>query len=262
MDNQENKPGTSGTPMAGDDVRMKNAGTSTGSTGLGNDAFATGNASGPRKTTSARPAAPASPAAATDGSQPEGQQAGTVLDTALESGKKWIEDSGVLNSVNQFPPSVKEWGSRAVSRVSDLTTTQKIVGGALLAAGIGWLATRKGKSASSPDYGRQSSGNYGRRTSGYQAPDASTSRRSESGAASRSDSGSAYGNSGSRYGGSGASYSGSSGSHDSGSTNAGSGRNESGQSASPSPSSHSGDFGAHTSESSYRSKNDDFRSIE
>ena len=133
--------------------------------------------------------------------QPEGQQVnaadGTMLDTALSSGKKWIEDSGVLNNVNQLPQTLKNFGNRAVARVSDLSTTQKVVGGALLAVGLGWLATRKSKSSGNApyNYGRQGdAGSYGRRTSGYQAPDASSSRRPAAG------SGSAYGGSGSRYG--------------------------------------------------------------
>ncbi|MDO7850889.1 hypothetical protein [Hymenobacter convexus] len=201
--------------------------------------------------------------------QGEGQQTnaqeGTLLDTALNSGKKWIEDSGVLDSVNQLPQSLKDLGNRAVARVNDLSTTQKVVGGAILAAGLGWLALRKGKSSSSDsasyNYGKQrDTGSYGRRSYGYQAPDASTSRKSASGASSRTDSGSPYGNSGSRYGGSGASY-GSGSSYTSGSGNtgihSGSGRPETSTGASAST-----DHGARTSESSHRSKDDGFRSIE
>lgn len=148
--------------------------------------------------------------------QGEGQQtnaeSGTILDTALNSGKKWIEDSGMLDGMNQMPQSIKDLGNRAVAKVKDLTTTQKVVGGALLAVGLGWLATRKGKSSSSDsdsssyNYGRQrDAGSYGRRTAGYQAPDASPSRGTT---ARASDSGSPYGGSG-RYGSSDKSASGS-----------------------------------------------------
>lgn len=209
MDNQQNQPG----PMPGDDVRVQNAGTSTGSTSLGNNATVSGAAS--RKgagARSAQPTADATDAQATSQagdseSQPESQSSspeGTLLDTALNSGKQWIENSGVLNNVNQLPQSLKDLGARALDKVNGLTTTQKVVGGALLAAGISWLATRKGKSEggeSSPyNYGRQrDAGSYGRRSYGYQAPDASTSRRPEAGSG-RSDSGAPYGNGGSRYG--------------------------------------------------------------
>ena len=141
------------------------------------------------------------------GRQGEGQQTndqdGTLLDTAMQSGKKWIEDSGMLNNVNQLPQALKDLGNRAVARVGDLSTTQKVVGGALLAVGLGWLATRKNKtsdSSSAYNYGRNKSGDYGRQNHGYQAPDASTSRQTSSGANSRSDSGAPYGGSANRYG--------------------------------------------------------------
>lgn len=265
MDNQQNQTG----PMPGDDVRTPNAGNTTGSSGLGNNATGAGAGRKTGASGQGRGGAQGSADASTNDHghqqptatsgqdrQGEGQQTngeeGNLLDTALQSGKKWIEDSGVLNGVNDLPKNVKDWGTRAVSRVGDLTTTQKIVGGALLAVGIGYLATRKGKSSkgdsgtSRSDYGRQSSGSYGRRNYGYQAPDASTGRSSASGASGHSDSGSAYGNSGSRYGSSGAS------------SQSGSGQAESGFGT---KSSSSGDQGSRTSEGSYR-KNEDFRSIE
>ncbi|MBO2008451.1 hypothetical protein [Hymenobacter negativus] len=274
MDNPQNQPG----PMPGDDIRVQNAGTNTGSTGLGNDATVSGATS--RKGTSARGAQQASGATdaqansqadqATAGGQPESNtnsQEGTLLDTALNSGKQWIEDSGVLNSVNQLPQSIKDLGNRALDKVNGLSTTQKVVGGAILAAGIGWLATRKGKSSSSSsesspyNYGRQrDAGSYGRRSYGYQAPDASTSRRPEAGSG-RSDSGAPYGNGGSRYGSS-ASYGtdASSAKSSAGNTGikSGSGRSDSsygGASAST-------DHGAQHSSNSFRSKDDGFRSIE
>ncbi|GAA3958467.1 hypothetical protein [Hymenobacter antarcticus] len=201
MDNQQNQ---SGTPNSTNPGRPTQNPATTPS--------ATGN---PRKSATPNAQAP-SPAAnptsqhhdtANAGTerQGEGQQAnaseGTILDTAMQSGKKWIEDSGLLNNVNQLPQGLKDLGNRAVAKVNDLTTTQKVVGGALLAVGLGWLATRKGKSSgsdSSYNYGnpRGNNGDYGRRPAGYQAPDASTTR---SATTRSSDSGSPYG-SGSRYG--------------------------------------------------------------
>ena len=216
------------------------------------------------QSTAATPSAQSQNAATAGSSrQGEGQQTndqeGTLLDTALNSGKKWIEDSGVLNSVNQLPQSLKDLGNRALDRVNSLSTTQKVVGGAILAAGIGWLATRKGKSESSEssayNYGRQrDAGSYGRKSYGYQAPDASTSRRPAVGTSGRTDSGSPYGN-GSRYG--------SSGSYGSGNTgiNSGSGRDDSGA-----PYGHASARTDHGSQSSSSSSsnalNSDYRSIE
>ena len=275
MDNQQNQTG----PMPGDDVRVQNAGTSTGSTGLGNDATVSGAGAG-RKGGTARGGAQATtsqdPTSQQDNSQSadgqrqgEGEQssnqASALLDTALNSGKKWIEDSGVLNNVNQLPQALKDLGNRAVSRVNELSTTQKVVGGAILAVGLGWLATRKGKSSAggseSPyNYGnpRGNNGNYGRRSYGYQSPDASTSRRPAVGTAgaSRADSGAPYGSSG-RYG-SASSYGGTSSNTG---VQAGSGRSGDASASSFGSASANTDHGARTSESS-RSNDDGFRSIE
>ncbi|MFC6222153.1 hypothetical protein ACFP2F_02780 [Hymenobacter artigasi] len=198
-----------------------------------------------------------------DNRQGEGQQTndqtGSLVDTALNSGKKWIEDSGVLDSVNQLPQSLKDLGTRALDKVNGLSTTQKVVGGAILAGGVAWLATRKGKSGSSEsssyNYGRQRDAGYGRSKYGYQAPDASTSRRPAAGTTGRSDSGSPYA-SGKRFG---SPSSDASDSKSSGNTgiHSGSGRNES----SPSASAHT-DHGAQASDRSSHSKEDGFRSIE
>jgi hypothetical protein len=193
--------------------------------------------------------------------QGEGQQTnaqeGTLLDTALNSGKKWIEDSGMLDGVNQLPQSLKDLGSRALNRVNGLTTTQKVVGGALIAAGLGWLATRKGKSSSSDssssayNYGRQrDAGSYGRKSSGYQAPDASISR---------SDSGSAYGNSGSRFGSSGNYNTEASAASNTG-IKSGSGRDDSGSSYGGA-SAHT-DHGSQSAKNDHQAKNNDYRSVE
>ena len=193
--------------------------------------------------------------------QGEGQQTntheGTLLETALNGGKKWIEDSGVLNSVNQLPQSLKDLGSRAVARVNGLSTTQKVVGGAILAAGLGWLATRKGKSSDSGDsspynYGHQrDAGSYGRKNYGYKAPDASISHRS--------DSGSPYGNSGSRFGGSG-SYNTDASSASNTDIQSGSGRDDSG--AAYGSASANTDHGTQLPNTDYHAKNNDYRSIE
>jgi hypothetical protein len=271
MDNQQNQ---SGVPMPGDDVRVQNAGNPTGSTGLGNDATVSGAGSSRKAATSRSGAQGAAGQGLTnqqdDSSQRQGEgqqtnaQEGTLLDTALNSGKKWIEDSGVLNNVNQLPQSIKDLGTRAFDRVNGLSTTQKVVGGAILAAGLGWLATRKGKSSgsessSSYNYGRQrDAGSYGRKSYGYQAPDASTSRRPAAGTSGRSDSGSAYGNSGSRYGSSG-SYGAESSSANTG-IHSGSGRDDS--SASYGHASARTDHGTQSSGTDHKANHSDYRSIE
>lgn len=75
-----------------------------------------------------------------------------MLDTAIEAGKKWIQDSGVLRNAGQLPEAAKEWGTKALGRVSGLSTTQKVFGGAMLLAGVAYLTTRgKGKPSYSSD---------------------------------------------------------------------------------------------------------------
>jgi hypothetical protein len=230
MDNQQNQAGSS---MPGTEPRTPNANSGAG-------ALADNTSASARKTTSpssesASGASARSSAQGTAGRQEGEQPEAGFLNTALESGKKWIEDSHVLDSVNQLPQNVKDWGSRAAARVGGLSTTQKVVGGALLAAGLGWLATRRSKPGSSPSvYGRegsQSSGGYTRKSGyGYQAPDASNRRPV---ATSRTSTNPSFGGSGSSYGGA-------------SSSDYGSQTSESGR----------------ASESSFRAKNDDYRSIE
>lgn len=158
----------------------------------------------------------------TASSQPQGSQqnqdgaeegAGTnkLLDTALQAGKKWLTDSGVLDNANQLPQVAKEWGAKALNRVSGLSNTQKAVGGALLLAGVAYLTTRgKGKSsyaaASHDDDSDYRSGSSYRQGgwAGYAGGKSASRRNAESGSRSevssygterRASSGSGYGRS-------------------------------------------------------------------
>ena len=261
MDNQKDQPGT--TPNQANASRPTNANNQNSTAPRKPAATPSASVADSNPTSQSTDATPnaQSQTTANAGSdrQGEGQQTnaqeGTLLDTALNSGKKWIEDSGVLNSVNQLPQSIKDLGNRALDRVNGLSTTQKVVGGAILAAGLGWLATRKGKSSaadssdsSAYNYGRQrDAGSYGRKSYGYQAPDASTSR---------SDSGSAYANGGSRYGTHNPSAS-AAGNTD---IQSGSGRDDSG--AAYGHASARTDHGSQSAGPDYKAKSTDYRSIE
>lgn len=172
----------------------------------------------------------------------------TALDSAVESGrsafdtgKKWIEDAHLRETVDQTTQSVKDWSGRAAARVNNLSTTQKVVGGAILAAGLGWLAYRKVKASdeSSQESDVNSRSVYGRSGSftrtgsaGYQAPDASNRRPANT--SNRSASMPSFGGEGN------ASRPGTSG--------------FGGASAS--------DFGSRSSGSNSRSQDDDYRTIE
>jgi hypothetical protein len=73
------------------------------------------------------------------------------VNAALESGKKWLNDSGIAEQAQQLPKTAKELGTKAWTNVSGLSNTQKAVGIGLLAAGVAFLATR-GRSKSEPEY--------------------------------------------------------------------------------------------------------------
>lgn len=78
--------------------------------------------------------------------QPAASGVQGTLNNALESGKKWISDSGLAEQAQQLPKAAKDLGNKAWTSINGLSTTQKAVGVGLLAAGVLFLATRgKGK---------------------------------------------------------------------------------------------------------------------
>ncbi|WP_375435883.1 PA2169 family four-helix-bundle protein [uncultured Hymenobacter sp.] len=72
--------------------------------------------------------------------------AGKLVDQA----KQWLNQGSMGDMLTQIqlPKSLKDAGTGALSKVNKLSTTQKVVGGALLAAGVGYLAVRSRKSKS------------------------------------------------------------------------------------------------------------------
>jgi hypothetical protein len=82
--------------------------------------------------------------------QPAASGVKAKLDDALESGKKWLSNSGVADQAQQLPQKAKDLGTKAWTSVSGLTTTQKAVSVGVLAAGVAFLLTRgKGKKSTS-----------------------------------------------------------------------------------------------------------------
>ena len=105
---------------------------------------------------STRPVAPATPGAAPLGAastdaNTEQSTLSSYAHQALAQGKKWLDSADLGQLTNQLPQSVRNLGSKLVGGVRSLSTTQKVVGGAALAVGLGWLATRGGRSASAAD---------------------------------------------------------------------------------------------------------------
>ncbi len=90
----------------------------------------------------------------TDASAPQPTTSGVKakLDNALESSKKWLNDSGVSEQAQQLPQKAKDLGNQAWTSISGLTTTQKAVGVGIIAAGIAFLATRGKSKKSAGEY--------------------------------------------------------------------------------------------------------------
>lgn len=142
-----------------------------GSTDLGSAATADTNSDTPALNIGDEGVQPA-PQAAQE--QPADQQASNLFDSTIDAlnlgavgdtAKKLLDQSNIKNTVNQLPQSLKDLGTKATAQVNKLTTTQKIVGGALLLGGIGWLSLRsksskKSMSKSSKEAYRGSSAGY------------------------------------------------------------------------------------------------------
>ena len=125
------------------------------------------------------------------------------LTSALESGKKWLSDSGIAEQAQQLPKTAKDLGTKAWTNVSGLTTTQKAVGIGLLAAGVAFLATRgKGKDAEYRDKPRKSP--FDKKKSGSYAAGSYAEGRSAERPGQRPWGSSRYGNAASAPAGSGA----------------------------------------------------------
>ena len=73
--------------------------------------------------------------------------AGSFTDQAVAQGKKWLETANIGALASELPQSMRTLGSKLADGIRGLSTTQKIVGGAALAAGLGWLASRGGRNA-------------------------------------------------------------------------------------------------------------------
>lgn len=98
------------------------------------------------------PVSAAAPQAATEASADNSQPAtASFVDQAVAQGKKWLETANVGALASELPQSVRTLGSKLADGVRGLSKTQKIVGGAALAVGLGWLATRNGRNARAAD---------------------------------------------------------------------------------------------------------------
>lgn len=63
------------------------------------------------------------------------------LDDAVAQGKEWLQNIDIQQLLEQIPQPVRDLGTQVAERVRRLSPTQQIVGGAVLAFGVGLLAT-------------------------------------------------------------------------------------------------------------------------
>ncbi|MBJ6110574.1 PA2169 family four-helix-bundle protein [Hymenobacter sp. BT523] len=71
---------------------------------------------------------------------------GNAAEALLTKAQQWLKDSNAKELLNKVPASLKNVGNTATTGFNKLSTTQKVVGGALLVAGATYLA-RRGSSA-------------------------------------------------------------------------------------------------------------------
>ncbi|UOG75313.1 PA2169 family four-helix-bundle protein [Hymenobacter tibetensis] len=102
----------------------------------------------PQQPTSPDNGQPEAPTTDSQASTSENGGAGNLLNQAkdlLNQGSVPDLLSQLPDSVKQLPKTVKGASTNALSSINKLSTTQKVVGGTLLAAGLGYLAVRSRK---------------------------------------------------------------------------------------------------------------------
>jgi uncharacterized protein (TIGR02284 family) len=77
----------------------------------------------------------------------------------LTQAQRWLKDSGLQDTLTQVPEPLRRLASQGADRWRQLTTTQKIVGGALLAAGGWYLLSRPSQGRASGASSKQGRGN-------------------------------------------------------------------------------------------------------
>lgn len=84
------------------------------------------------------------------GSQSSSRNASGSSQQSSASGKSNWKDTFKKENLNNLTGKLQEFGNSTMNKVNGLSTTQKVVGGSLLALGAGWVAMNsmnKNKSA-------------------------------------------------------------------------------------------------------------------
>ena len=121
------------------------------------------------KTSSSSSSSASSPATTSrQSAAPEASKITSTIEGLPEAAKSWINQQQWLQNVdvNQLSQQAKDlstkardFGAKAVEQVNQLSTRQKVLGGAVLVTGLSWLALRSKSSAKGQPY-RGSAGNF------------------------------------------------------------------------------------------------------
>jgi len=97
----------------------------------------------------AQPANPSASADTDSAANSSTQPAASGASALLSQAQQWLQNANLPTSLQQVPEPLKRLATQTGNGWRQLSTTQKVVGGALLAAG-GWYLLRSGKASSSP----------------------------------------------------------------------------------------------------------------
>ena len=101
----------------------------------------------PQKPTTAANGQPEASAANSSSAKSTSATNDAASGTLLSQASELLTKGSVSDLLGQLPQSVKSAGNGAMTKINSLSTTQKIVGGALLVAGVGYLASTSGGKA-------------------------------------------------------------------------------------------------------------------
>lgn len=93
-----------------------------------------------------------------------GNQQSSRTGSGSQSGSSSSKIGGL--DVNAVTSKLQEFGTTAMNKVNSLSTTQKVVGGSLLALGAGWLAMNRSKTPKNKtNYNTTKTNKFGRSSS-------------------------------------------------------------------------------------------------
>lgn len=157
MENKPNQPNTG----ASNSSSASSANKSNAASGANRNTSASASTEGNNPTDTSQEAQQPTASKQPSASQAENQSSAAGEQQGGSSQRKsWLNQDELLKNVNQLPQSLKDLGAKAADQVNKLSSTQKIVGGALLVSGLSWLALRSKSSKGSAYTGSSAGSRY------------------------------------------------------------------------------------------------------